>query len=639
MKKIYLILVLIVGLQTQAQFFEGFEGAVFPPPGWITANTGSGTDSWKLNRPPFPAYEGSNCAFIDRFNTPQSTAGYWLITPAITVAAHTPLTFFNRQSLIGDDATTLYQIRVSTTSQSDLSSFSVLDSWGETDLSSPALTYEQKVVSLDAYVGQTVYLAFVRITVQPTLVVSGDRWLVDNVTVGPTNVVGGLAQYSMNGLCDADSTTLFDHIPIDAQSAAGTDRVFTSAEGNYSYTSLNNTFTLAPNPNIGGYFTITPSSYTYNFATLGNAETANFCIAPNGVHPDLEITLLPRWNLAPGFTIWYDIVYKNKGNQLQSGTVTFHFDDAILEYTSPSSYPAVDAQSAGTLSWNFTDLKPFETRRIGGIALNLNTPTDIPAVNIGDVVNSSAAITTSQTDDTPNDNTSSLSQIVEASHDPNDKIVTEGSVIDIAKVDDYLHYIIRFQNIGTADALKVVVRDILTENLDPATFEMIASSHPCQTTLRNNKLEFAFDNINLPSSIVNEEASHGFVAFKIKPAATVGIGSVIENTASIYFDFNFPIITNTTSTTVATLATNLFDSSDFTIYPNPAQNSITVKADNTAVIQSIILYNLLGQMVNSVSSNTLSASTTIDLSALKAGTYFMEIQSSQGKTTKKFVKL
>jgi len=296
-------------------------------------------------------------------------------------------------------------------------------------------------------------------------------------------------------------------------------------------------------------------------------------------------------------------------------------------------------QSAGTLSWNFTDLKPFESRRIGGIALNLNTPTDIPAVNIGDVVNSSADIITSQTDDTPSDNTSSLSQIVEASHDPNDKIVTEGSVIDITKVDDYLHYIIRFQNIGTADASKVVVRDILTENLDPATFEMIASSHTCRSSLTHgNKLEFAFDNINLPSSIVDEEASHGFVAFKIKPTATVGIGSVIENTASIYFDFNFPIITNTTSTTVATLATNLFDSSDFTIYPNPAQNSITVKTDNTAVIQSIILYNLLGQMVNSVSSNTLSASTTIDVSALKAGTYFMEIQSTQGKTTKKFVK-
>ncbi|WP_309641921.1 T9SS-dependent choice-of-anchor J family protein [Flavobacterium sp.] len=636
MKKLYLTLIIFLTLQANAQFFEGFEGAIFPPAGWVTANSGLGTLPWKRMIVPWTPYEGSGGAFIDRQNTGPGISGCWLITPAITITANTPLTFFSRQSIMGNDATAIYQIRISTTSQTDLSSFTVLNAWSETDLNL-GLDYESKIVSLNAYAGQTVYIAFVRIINQPTLAVSGDRWLLDNVSIGSTNLINGNVQFSMDGSCGITSTPLYDNINIQAQYNTNVDNVFTNVDGHYTYTTLQNNFTLTPNLSIGSYFNITPANYNFNFPDIGSSGTANFCITPNGIHPDLEITLLPRISPVSGFYTIYDIAYKNKGNQIQSGTIALSFNDAIMDYG--ESYPTIDAQSPGILTWNFTDLKPFESRTIEYVKLNLNSPTDTPPVNAGDVINLTANITAPQTDETPSDNTSSLSQIVVVSLDPNDKIVTEGSVIDISKVGEFLHYMIRFQNIGTADATNVVVRDILTDNLDASTFEMIATSHPCSTLKRGNQLEFAFDNIHLPSSTIDEPASHGFVAFKIKPAATVGVGSIIQNTASIYFDFNFPIVTNTTSTAVATLGTQSFDEKHFKLYPNPAKNIVTVNVNDAITIQSITIYNPLGQMVKTIPLSALSSSITVDVSQLKAGTYFMEITSNQGKTTKKFVKL
>ena len=63
-------------------------------------------------------------------------------------------------------------------------------------------------------------------------------------------------------------------------------------------------------------------------------------------------------------------------------------------------------------------------------------------------------------------------------------------------------------------------------------------------------VKFNFPHINLPDSNSNEAASHGYVQYKIRAKDSLAIGSTIENTANIFFDFNPPIITNTTNNTV-----------------------------------------------------------------------------------------
>ncbi|MBK9336065.1 MAG: hypothetical protein IPM98_05570 [Lewinellaceae bacterium] len=138
---------------------------------------------------------------------------------------------------------------------------------------------------------------------------------------------------------------------------------------------------------------------------------------------------------------------------------------------------------------------------------------------------------------------------VVGSYDPNDK---QGFPVGYGP-DHYvrpgteLEYLIRFQNTGTDTAFTVVIRDTLSEWLDPLTVRPGASSHGYRFDLTGaGILIFDFQNILLPDSNVNEPASHGFVQFRISPRTDVPLETNILNHAAIYFDFNDPIITNTT---------------------------------------------------------------------------------------------
>ncbi len=114
-----------------------------------------------------------------------------------------------------------------------------------------------------------------------------------------------------------------------------------------------------------------------------------------------------------------------------------------------------------------------------------------------------------------------------------------------------IDYQIHFQNTGTATANEVVLMDELSPYLNPATVRPGVSSHAYEfEMLRDGTIRFTFPNIQLPDSTANEPASHGFVQFSVMQQVDVPLGTVIENTAAIYFDFNPAVITNTTYHTV-----------------------------------------------------------------------------------------
>lgn len=138
------------------------------------------------------------------------------------------------------------------------------------------------------------------------------------------------------------------------------------------------------------------------------------------------------------------------------------------------------------------------------------------------------------------------------SYDPNLKsaIPTGFDQEGYIKANQPLHYTIDFQNTGSDTAFRVLLRDILPYQLDIPTFRPIDSSHPYTWTLEGNKLEVLFSPIALPDSSTNEPASHGYFSFDIQQIADLPKGTQIENTASIIFDFNPPIITNTVLHTI-----------------------------------------------------------------------------------------
>jgi uncharacterized repeat protein (TIGR01451 family) len=407
---------------------------------------------------------------------------------------------------------------------------------------------------------------------------------------------------------------------------------FTNGIGNYVVYAASGTQTVTLQSVNPAYFTATPANYTFNFSGTGTAETADFCLQPNGVRPDLEVTILPLTAARPGFGALYKIVYHNQGNQVQSGSVVLTFDDVVLDVN--LVVPTATTSTANTITWDFSNLNPFENREIT-INFQINSPTDTPPVNIGDVLHYTVALNTAETDETPADNQMTFNQTTVGSFDPNDKAVVEGAAISTSQIDDYLHYVVRFQNTGTAAAENIVVKDLLETNLDWSTLQMVSSSHSYRSTLTaGNRLEVFYESINLPPSSTDEQGSHGYIAFKIKPKSTVVENDVIQNTANIYFDFNFPIVTNTVATTVSNLGTPNFNQKKlFTVYPNPTNNILNISLSDNDTITAVTICNTLGQKVMNDNVKTL------DVSSLTAGTYLITVATDKGKATQKIIKL
>lgn len=143
---------------------------------------------------------------------------------------------------------------------------------------------------------------------------------------------------------------------------------------------------------------------------------------------------------------------------------------------------------------------------------------------------------------------------VVCAYDPNDKYAEPEGYEEphFVLVEDEIQYRVRFQNTGNFPAGEVIVRDTLSPHLDFNSFEPQFASHDMNTTFNTETgaIEFAFYDINLPDSTANEEESHGFLVYNIKPKLDLEAGTLIENTAHIYFDNNPAVVTNTTWHTI-----------------------------------------------------------------------------------------
>ncbi len=159
--------------QVQAQFFEGFEGASFPPAGWTSyiGVNGQGTvNDWQLTTA--IANSGAQSAFVFEEDVPD-VAEDWLVTPQFTPNADFDgISFFERQ-VFASDLGSVYTIRVSTASQTNHADFTIIESYTETDFTTD---FTQRIVDLSAFNFTPIYVAFVLEQDD------GDTWNIDDVT-------------------------------------------------------------------------------------------------------------------------------------------------------------------------------------------------------------------------------------------------------------------------------------------------------------------------------------------------------------------------------------------------------------------------------------------------------------------------
>jgi hypothetical protein len=145
----------------------------------------------------------------------------------------------------------------------------------------------------------------------------------------------------------------------------------------------------------------------------------------------------------------------------------------------------------------------------------------------------------------------------------------------------------------------------------------------------------------LPDSTTDYEGSMGYFQYRIKPLSNLPLGTQIENTAYIYFDYNAPIITNTTQNnfqTVVSTFNGYDDSNQLKVFPNPANEVLNINLQNNN-IENCAITNALGQTVYN-SANEINANHKIQLniSNLSAGVYFVKVISGSGSYNAKFIK-
>jgi uncharacterized repeat protein (TIGR01451 family) len=227
-------------------------------------------------------------------------------------------------------------------------------------------------------------------------------------------------------------------------------------------------------------------------------------------------------------------------------------------------------------------------------------------------------------------------------YDPNDKQGFPNGVGEDHNIrpGQELEYLIRFQNTGTDTAFTVMIRDTLSAFLDPASVRPGASSHPYTWSLSGEGvITFMFKNILLPDSNINEPASHGFVQFRIAQQPNLPLGSVIENDAAIYFDFNAPIITNTTWHTLykspLMSATNEpghnRKQQSLEIWPNPVKDQTSVRLKKaSAGNKRVNLYNSTGQTLQSF--HFTGQETILKCPSLTPGHYWIQVTDVKGIT-------
>ncbi|HQV37256.1 MAG TPA: T9SS type A sorting domain-containing protein, partial [Flavobacterium sp.] len=447
-------------------------------------------------------------------------------------------------------------------------------------------------------------------------------------------VTGNVRLDNNNNGCDEfDFTFPFFRLAIDLNAMTTNSSVFTNSLGNYNfYTANEGVYSFIPIIENAAFFQVNPEPGIAILDVIDNSSAnLDFCITANGIHPDLEVVIAPVFPARPGFEAVYKIVYKNKGNQVlsQQYGLNFFYNQNLMNFVSASVIPS--SQGPGGMQWDYENLMPFESRSIE-VTMLINAPTDTNPVNIGDELTFTAVISPQNGDDNVIDNTFLYHQTVVGAFDPNDITCLEGDIVPPSQIGNYLHYFIRFENTGTAEAENIVVKtDIDPSQFDIASLQILSTSHGAYIRMNGNRIEFIFQNIAL------ESGGHGNILLKLKSNSTLKIGDSVANKANIYFDYNFPVETNNVETIFQSLRiSNPILDSLLSIYPIPVSEVVNIKSNSNINIKTIELYDIQGRLLQTQLVN--SVSTELNLLQRANGMYFIKINTDAGTKVEKLVK-
>lgn len=377
--------------------------------------------------------------------------------------------------------------------------------------------------------------------------------------------------------------------------------------------------------------------------TLGCVIQTDFANTVTPTH-DLHILRYSVNQAVPGNNYQQKMIVYNEGTYNENTIQLSYAHDGQLNFINSSS--SLTQPNSGTFPNWYTINSGFISVPMFNFSedvFNYYVPTNIPAgtvVNFKDTVSSSAPLTTSWTSDyTPWNNVSNYNVTVVSSYDPNFKEVTPkgiGPYGIITYNDTILEYVIHFQNTGTYYAQNIYVLDTLDSDLEWTSFTPGYSDHNYSASMDlNGVVKFSFNNINLP---YNGPPSNGMVSYRIKTKKNLIPGTEFRNKAAIFFDYNAPIITNTTINSLQILSgttEDLSKNSTLNLFPNPTNGTVLISSQTN--FNKIEVLSITGQILLSETVNVKSHQ--LQLQNLAEGIYFVKISYADGRSlTKKIIK-
>jgi uncharacterized repeat protein (TIGR01451 family) len=303
------------------------------------------------------------------------------------------------------------------------------------------------------------------------------------------------------------------------------------------------------------------------------------------------------------------------------------------KYDFASASPSPSAITGNTITWNLgtltepqSSLFNFHLERPGGMTTWL-TP--------GDTVHTSYSISPSTGDADTTNNTTEAVDTVRSSFDPNEMSVSPEGFIDAGT---QLQYTINFENTGNDTAHNISIMDTLSNNVNIHSLKILAASSAMNTAIIHedgyNIVKFDFPAINLLDSSHHNQCD-GVVMFNINALPGLAPGTLINNRAGIFFDDNEVVMTNSVQDIIKEVeGTNRLVISKVELFPNPATDELTVKAD-AAVFSTLTICNSMGQALICRKCNVQS---TINVSMLPQGLYYITLKGAYGIRTLKFIK-
>ncbi len=295
------------------------------------------------------------------------------------------------------------------------------------------------------------------------------------------------------------------------------------------------------------FYKSVPAKFNFSFGEFNDLLTLNdIALQPTVQKDSVGIYIYPWQNAIPGRSMSYAIEYRNYGTINENTTISFTYDTSKIVFDTASV--ALVSHSGNTLVWKDTLMADYfgndfyrNGLRYPNLYFKVKTNVDM-----GAALKCSATIVFAKTSASTTDSTAIM-----GSYDPNNKTATPQLTTTQVANGNGIDYLIHFQNVGNAPASTVVIADTISKLLNQGVMQLIGTSHDASVIMDNGIIYFQFFNINLSDSGTNQLKSNGFVHFRLNPLTTVKSGMNIDNNASIYFDYNKPVVTNTAKTLIS----------------------------------------------------------------------------------------